>query len=110
MISCHQHWRKPPKKNQLKTSNKLKQTNNELKQISNNNSKKLVKVNTLADSKIELVNVMMDNGNEKHKFEIEILKTQLQKEKLQVEITQKELELKTLILEREERLRNESQI
>lgn len=45
----------------------------------------------------------MDNGKEEHEFETEILKTQLQKEKLQVGILQKELELKTMILEREQR-------
>lgn len=88
-----------------KTKKQLKQTNN------NNRITKLGKFDTLADSKIELVNLMMDNGKEKHEFETEILKTQLQKEKVQLEIMKKELELKTLIVEREQqRLINRSQI
>lgn len=76
-----------------------KETSNRLKKKNNN---KLVKFDTLADNKIELVNLMMDNGKEKHKLEIEILKMQLQKEELQVKIMQKELELKTFILEKEQ--------
>lgn len=55
----------------------------------------------LADTKIELINLMLENAKEKHELEIEILKMQLQKEKLQVNIMQKEFELKKFVLERE---------
>lgn len=67
------------------------------------NNKKLDKFSVLAENKIELVNAMLDSGKEKHELEIQILKMQLQKETLQVAIMQKELDLKTLILEREQR-------
>lgn len=57
-----------PKETGNKTSNRLKEKNNNR-----------LKFDTLADNKIELVNLMVDNGKEKHKLEIEILNMQLQK-------------------------------
>lgn len=85
-----------PKETDKKPSNRLKEKNNNR-----------LKFDTLAENKIELVNLMMDNEKEKHKLEIEILNLQLQKEELQVKIMQKELEFKTLILEKEQgRLKN----
>lgn len=54
--------------------------------------------NILGNSKIELVQFMIEDLKAKSEIEIEILKTQLEKEKLEVQILKKELELKENML------------
>ncbi|XP_039303469.1 myb/SANT-like DNA-binding domain-containing protein 3 [Solenopsis invicta] len=60
---------------------------------------KIAQCNILGDSKIELVQFMIEDLKKKSDVEIDILKTQLQKEKLEVQILQKELELIENILQ-----------
>lgn len=60
---------------------------------------KIAQCNVLGDSKIELVQFMIEDLKKKSDVEIDILKTQLQKEKLEVQILQKELELKENMLQ-----------
>lgn len=83
----------PLKKRNL--SNSLR-NNKERKQYKRQESitSKISQYNILGDSKIELVQFMIEDLKAKSEIEIEILKTQLEKEKLEVQILKKELELK----------------
>lgn len=87
------------KETATKTKERMSKDNNNL----NNTKKRVDKFGALADRKGELVSIMISNGNEKHNFEIELIKLKLQKEKLKIEILQKELQLKSFILEKEQR-------
>lgn len=53
----------------------------------------------MGDTKIELVQFMVEDLKTKSDIEIKILQTQLEKEKLEVQILEKELELKENMLQ-----------
>lgn len=60
---------------------------------------KISQYNILGDSKIELVQFMVEDLKAKSEIEIKILKKQLEKEQLEVQILEKELELKENMLQ-----------
>jgi hypothetical protein len=62
-------------------------------------SSKISQYNILGDSKIELVQFMIEDLKAKSEIEVQILKTQLEKEKLEIQILERELELKETMLQ-----------
>lgn len=60
---------------------------------------KISQYKILGDTKIELVQFMVEDLRTKSDIEIKILQTQLEKEKLEVQILEKELELKENMLQ-----------
>lgn len=62
-------------------------------------TEKISQYKILGDTKIELVQFMIEDLKTKSDIEIKILQTQLEKEKLEVQILEKELELKENMLQ-----------